>query len=99
MRIEYAAQAVVEVDEALAYYRAIDPALSTRLVGEIEEALRLIQAMPLGWKPLEDDLRQRRLKVFPYVFIYAVRAEVIGIVAFAHTHRRPKYWRDRLVKP
>jgi hypothetical protein len=47
MHIEYAAQAVVEVDEALAYYRAIDPALST----------------------------------------------------FTHTHRRPQYWRDRLIKP
>jgi toxin ParE2 len=99
MRVEYAAQAVAEVDEALAYYRAIDPTLSTRLVGEIEEALRLVEAMPLGWKPINDDLRQRRLKVFPYVFIYAVRTDVIGIVAFAHTHRRPQYWRDRLIKP
>lgn len=99
MRIEYASQAVDEVDEALAYYRAIDPPLSTRLVGEIEEALRLIQAMPLGWRPIDDALRQRRLKVFPYVFIYAVRADVIAVIAFAHTHRRPQYWRDRLNTP
>ncbi len=65
---------------------------------EIDEVLRLIQVMPLGWKPLEDELRQRRLRVFPYVFIYALRADVIAVVAFANTHRRPPYWRDRLAK-
>jgi len=96
MRFAYAAAAVEEVDDALAYYKAIDPKLSRRMVREIEEALHHIQQFPDGWHPLGDGLRQLRLKSFPYVMIYTVDADKIGIVAFANTHRRPGYWRDRL---
>lgn len=99
MRFEYAAAAVDEMDEALAYSQVIDPALSSRLVREIEDALHLIQRFPLGWRPIDDELRQRRLKSFPYVFIYTVRGDVIGMIAFANSHRRPGYWRDRLGSP
>jgi toxin ParE2 len=96
MRFEYSGAAVAEVDEALAYYRAIDSNLSKRMVLEIEDALNLIQKFPMGWHPLDGGLRQRRLKSFPYVVVYAVRSDVIAVVAFASTHRRPGYWRDRL---
>lgn len=99
MRFEYAASAVDEVDGALAYYQAIDPVPSSRLVREIEELVRLIQHFLLGWRPLDDGLRQRRLKFFLYVFVYSVRGDLIGMIAFANSHRRPGYWRDRLVSP
>ena len=96
MRLDYAAQAVAEVDEALAYYRALDPLLSVKLVAEIDESIRLICAMPTTWKSAGDGLRQCRVKVFPYVVVYAVEKDIIVIVAFANTHRRPNYWRARL---
>lgn len=99
MRLDYAAEAVAEVDEALAYYRAIDPALSKKLVAEIDESIRLILAMPFAWKSIDESIRQCRVKVFPYAFLYPVQLDVIGIVAFANTHRRPNYWRGRLASP
>ena len=85
MRFEYAAAAIDEIDEALAYYQAIDQDLSSRLVRELEDSLQMILRFPLGWHPLSGGLRQRRVKSFPFV-----------IVAFANTHRRPDYWRDRV---
>lgn len=96
MRLAYAAAAVSEVDEALAYDDAIDPHLSRRMVLEIDTALSRIQQFPDGWHPLEGGLRQLRPKSFPYVLIYRSAADTIAIVAFASTHRRPGYWRDRL---
>lgn len=33
---------------------------------------------------------------FPYGVIYATDPEEIVILAIAHMHRRPGYWRDRL---
>lgn len=95
MGFEFAAAAIEEIDEALAYYRAVDPSLSSRMVIEIEDALQLIERFPLGWHPIDLDLRQRRLKSFPYVFVYSVAADAIQAIAFANTHRRPGYWRDR----
>ena len=96
MQLAYAAAAVAEVDEALAYYEAIDPHLSRRMVLEIDAALNRIQQFPEGWHPLAGDLRQLRLKSFPYVLVYSVAPGTIAIIAFANTHRRPGYWRDRL---
>lgn len=96
MRFQYSAAAVDEVNEALAYYRAIEASLSQRMVREIEDALNQIHQHPQGWHPLAGGLRQRRLKSFPYVFVYKPGKDVIVIVAFANTHRRPGYWRDRL---
>ena len=98
MRFEYAAAAIEEIDEALAYYRAIDLNLSSRMVSEIEDALQLIQRFPEGWQPIGLGLRQRRLKSFPYVLVYGVGGDSIQMIAFANTHRRPGYWRDRISK-
>ena len=96
MQLKYAKQAISEVDEALAYYNAIDPAHSKKLVFEIDETLRLICAMPMAWKTIDDGVRQCRVKVFPYTFLYAYSFDVVTNIAFANTHRRPNYWRDRL---
>ncbi len=86
----------MEIDEALAYYQAIDPVLSQRLVLDIEHALAAIVHMPQSWKLIGDGLRQKRLKSFPFLINYLSTDEVIWIVAFVNTHRQPNYWRNRL---
>jgi addiction module RelE/StbE family toxin len=96
MRFDFAAAAIEEIDEALAYYQAIYPDLSSRLVQELEDSLQMILRFPLGGHPLEGGLRQRRIKSFPYVIVYQPRDDAIVIIAFANTHRRPGYWRDRV---
>jgi toxin ParE1/3/4 len=96
MRFGYFQPAIDEIDEALAYYQAIDQALSQRLVIDIEQALAAIAHMPESWKSIGDGLRQKRLKSFPFVINYLLRGETIWIVAFVNTHRNPNYWRNRL---
>jgi plasmid stabilization system protein ParE len=64
----------------------------------ITNALDEILVLPLAW-PLHRsirDIRVRRLGTFPYSIVYRVRDGVITVVAFAHTSRRPDYWRDRV---
>jgi mRNA-degrading endonuclease RelE of RelBE toxin-antitoxin system len=41
-------------------------------------------------------VRRCRLRRFPYGLIYAIDRGDILIVAVAHAHRRPDYWRDRM---
>ena len=85
-----------EVVEALHYYRAIDFHLGLRLVQEFEEAIQRIVHFPQGWKEVGKDIRRCGLKKFPFVVIYRYRDDEIVIIAFANTHRRPSYWRDRI---
>ena len=55
-----------ELTEAIAYYAAIHTALGTRLVDEFTKVLGLIERFPSGWHPLGEELRQCKLKSFPY---------------------------------
>ena len=88
-----------EALEAAQYYAAIDHKLGLRLGQEFEATVERIRHFPLGWKPIDVNLRQCGVKGFPYVVVYLVRSDEIVIVAFANTHRRPNYWRSRLEKP
>jgi hypothetical protein len=65
MRFGYFQPAIDEIDEALAYYQAIDQALSQRLVIDIEQALAAIAHMPESWKSIGDGLRQKTSEIFP----------------------------------
>lgn len=85
-----------ELAEAKGYYDAISADLGTRLYDEFVRALRLIERFPQGWHPLGGELLQCRLKTFPYAVIYAVVHDDIVVLAFANTHRRPGYWRERI---
>lgn len=51
---------------------------------------------PEAWHPLGDGVRRCRLSRFPYGLIYAIDKDDIVVLAVAHLHRRPDYWRDRL---
>ena len=45
-----------------------------------------------------EDGRARQLIFtgFPYDLVYIVHGDVVSILAVAHHHRRPGYWRERL---
>ncbi len=42
-------------------------------------------------------MRRCRLNKFPYNVIYALHNDDLIIVAIAHQHRKPMYWRAREV--
>jgi hypothetical protein len=52
--------------------------------------------MPLMY-PLEiGEIRRCVLRQFPYTLRYAVRGDLIVVVAVSHHHRSPDYWVDRI---
>lgn len=96
MKVRRLAPVDAEVLDALAYYSAIDPALGLRFTKAFEEAIQRIAYMPSSWRPIGQSCRRYALQTFPYIVIYALLEDEVVIVAFAHTHRRPNYWRERL---
>ena len=96
MNIRFLEVASVELDEAIEYYDRELPGLGKTFLAEVLAALDRIRRFPQGWHSLGKGVRRCRLRRFPYGLVYHVAEEGILILAVAHTHRRPDYWRDRL---
>jgi plasmid stabilization system protein ParE len=87
-----------ELDDAIRWYQAQAPGLGEAFLLEVMTTARRIARYPGAWQLLEQDIRRCRLTRFPYGLIYAVERNDIVVLAVAHLHRKPGYWRER-VKP
>ena len=93
--IVFHTEAAEEMQAAAAYYAARTLGLGDTFLNEIEQGLRRIQAFPRLWPVYEDEYRRYLLQRFPYGLIYRIDLEEIFILAVAHLHRHPGYWKNR----
>lgn len=96
MMVRLLDMAEIELDEAVAWYEAQVPGLGLKLVAEIRHAREMIAAFPGAWHLLDTGVRRYRLNRFPFGLIYTIENGEIIILAIAHHHREPGYWRERL---
>ena len=80
---------------AAAYYEERVRGLGDEFLDEVEHGLRRIQQFPLLWPVYEGEYRRSLLRRFPYGLIYRVDPPRTFIIAVAHLHRKPGYWKDR----
>jgi toxin ParE2 len=85
-----------ELDEAVSYYNGQVAGLGDAFLLEAIATIERIRQFPDAWHPLGKNVRRCRLRRFPYGLIYHADETGVLVVAVAHTHRRPEYWRDRL---
>jgi plasmid stabilization system protein ParE len=88
--------AEIKLDQAIHSYGAQAPGLGSAFLIEVLSAADRIARFPEAWHPLGEDVRRCRLSRFPYALIYTIDNGDILVLAVAHLHRRPDYWRDRL---
>jgi plasmid stabilization system protein ParE len=88
--------AEIELDQAIHWYEAQAPGLGNAFLIEVLSAAERIRRFPDAWHPLGEGVRRCRLSRFPYGLIYTMENVDILVLAVAHLHRRPEYWRDRL---
>jgi toxin ParE2 len=86
----------LELDEAITYYNGEAAGLGDAFLLETIAAIDRIRRFPDAWHPVGKHFRRCRLRRFPYGLIYSRNEDELLIVAVAHTHRRPDYWRDRI---
>ena len=96
MNIQLLQPAQQELDEAIAWYADQAPGLGDAFLIEILKTLKLITQFPQAWHPLSAQTRRCRLNRFPYSVIYSQEGDGLLVIAIAHQHRKPGYWRDRL---
>lgn len=99
MRVSILPAARVEIEEAAKWYAAAREGLTAEFLNEVDAGLRQVADFPHAWRPLSQRVRRYRLNRFPYGIVYQVRQEEVLIVAVAHLHRYPEYWRHRLERP
>ena len=95
MKAILAVAARQELADAIAYYDAQGRDLGDSFLDEFQAAANRIEELPGAWQPLSQNTRRCRLRRFPYGLIYRVRGDVALIIAVAHLHREPDYWRGR----
>ena len=94
IRVLEAAQA--ELDEAIAWYAEQAVGLGDAFLIEALKTIQLIEQFPRAWHPLTPEIRRCRLRRFPYSVIYTQDGSDLLVLAVAHQHRKPGYWRSRL---
>ena len=82
--------------ETVRYYNAQIPHLGEEFRDEAWETVRRIKEFPLAWHPLGGAIRRCQMQRFPYGIIYEPCDIEIVIIAVAHLHREPEYWRSRV---
>jgi plasmid stabilization system protein ParE len=96
MPVDIHPAALDEDKSALAWYLERNQRAAENFVEEIERAVALViqwlQRWPFGQHPTRRFVVQR----FPFAVIYRERESGVQILAIAHGHRRPGYWKDRL---
>lgn len=96
MSVRLLESAQVELDDAIAWYASQAPGLGDAFLIETLKTLKLIEQYPKAWHTLTQQVRRCRLRRFPYSVIYAQEGSDLLVLAFAHQHRKPGYWRARL---
>jgi plasmid stabilization system protein ParE len=96
VRLEFHPEARLEFLDAVTYYESCQSGLGERFVQSVDAAIAGIGENPEAWAEIEQDVRRKLTRVFPYALLYTVEPEYILVVAVMHCHKEPGYWRSRL---
>ena len=87
--------AEAEFSATARYYEAQAENLGADFISSVERTYTRLAAFPESGHPFGTRLRRVLVPGFPYGLIYRVESDRLFIVAVAHLHRRPGYWRGR----
>ena len=95
-RIEIHPAALAELKSAVEWYLERSEPAAQEFVAEVDRAIALVMESPRRWPVGEHNTCRFVLQRFPFAIIYREKDSGVQILAFAHGHRRPGYWKERL---
>lgn len=93
--IEFHPEAKAELDAAFLWYSEQNVDVAAGFVKEIQESLLAISESPARWPIMIRETRRYLLRRFPYMVVYRENGGIVEVLAVAHLHRRPGYWKKR----
>jgi plasmid stabilization system protein ParE len=97
--IEYLEEALAEAEAAARWYAERSATAAVAFSDELDAAESAIARLPDVGPRFDDGTRRYLLRRFPFSVIYRVESRRVLIVAVAHGHRRPGYWKSRVQAP
>ena len=94
-KVEFHEEAAREFLAAIDWYFSRSEEVASRFVVQVTSAVQLIAESPQCWPSHSLGTRKFVLRRFPFLVIYRERTDVIQVLAVAHSHRRPGYWKTR----
>jgi len=93
--VEFHEAASEEFEAAFDWYLERSAGAAVRLASEVSRTIASIAKAPQRWPVGIHGARKFLLRRFPFAVVYRELPTVIQVVAVAHGHRRPGYWKDR----
>jgi plasmid stabilization system protein ParE len=94
--LEIHPSALEELKLALSWYLERNETAGVKFGAELDRAMNLLISAPQRWPLAEHGSRKFVLRRFPFAVFYREQQAAIQVLAIAHGHRRPGYWKDRL---
>ena len=88
--------ALAELKSAATWYQQRNRTAALNFAAELDRAIDLVIASPGRWPSGEHGTRKFVLQRFPFAVIYREKETVVQVLAIAHGHRWPGYWKQRL---
>jgi plasmid stabilization system protein ParE len=95
-RIELHQEAAAEYEGAFDWYFDRSPLAASKFADEIDQVIDEIAQTPQRWPIHIHGTRKLSLPHFPFLVVYRELPSAIQVLAIAHGHRRPGYWKERL---
>jgi hypothetical protein len=84
-----------ELNDAAVFFENEMEGLGPRFLSAVQSAVLYIQQHPEASPIIEEDVRCKVLRRFPYSIMFSIKPDRIRILAVANQKRRPFYWRSR----
>lgn len=88
-------EAIAEARAAYLWYRDRNEHVSLQFLRELEGAINKVSESPDQCPRYLAGTRYSRLRRFPYLVVFRHSGAASEVVAVAHAHRRPGYWKTR----
>jgi len=91
-RLKFSSRALQEIGEAQEWYELQCTGLGDEFIAAMELQLKRLEQAPLLYAEVIPNVRRALLPRFPYGLFYAVRGNLVHILAVLHDARNPKRW-------
>jgi plasmid stabilization system protein ParE len=70
--------------------------VASKFAEEMSQAIEMISDAPNRWPTAHPGTRKFVLQRFPFAIYYRETPSGVQVLAIAHGHRKPGYWKNRL---
>lgn len=90
--LKFSSRALREIGEAQEWYELQSLGLGEEFIAAMELQLKRLEQAPLLYAEVIPNVRRALLPRFPYGLFYAVRGNLINVLAVLHDARNPRQW-------